>query len=229
MFNITALEPEFVLQVIDPFEPPNAVLDRVDEIWAAEKLKRGDQLTNGRVYSFSDTRAGSLLIQPAEYRYVLARRRAPDLVNEGLRIRPLAVTGILLCADGLVLGRRSDQVASDAGLWEPAPAGGLSRPDAVGQILDELREELGLEPSQVVLNEACGLVEDVESGVIDIVFRLQTPATTRDVINAYQALATNEYAELAIVPQSDIVGFLEANHDRLLPVLRPMLGLVGLL
>ena len=229
MFNIYPLAPDYTLQVCASFETHPAVSARVDEIWAEEQKKTGNRLTNGTIYSLFDHCAAHLRIQPAEYRHVLARRRAPELADAGLGIRPLAVTGILLCADGLVLGRRSNQVASDTGLWEPAPAGGLSRPDAVAQLLEELREEVGLEPSQVILRDACGLVEDVESGVIDIVFRLDSTASAREVRGTHAARATNEYAELAIVPRSEIAGFLEINEARLLPALRPMLGLVGLL
>jgi hypothetical protein len=229
MFNIYPLAPDYTLQVCASFEPPPAVRTRVDEIWAEEKKKRGNRLTNGTVYSLFDHRAACLRIQPAEYRHVLARRRAPELADAGLGIRPLAVTGVLVCADGLVLGRRSNHVCSDTGLWESAPAGGLSRPDAVGQLLEELREEVGLEPSQVILHDACGLVEDVGSGVIDIVFRLDSSASAGEVRDTHAARATNEYAELAIIPQSEIAGFLKTNEARLLPALRPILGLVGLL
>ena len=229
MFSVSPLGPKFALRIIEPFQPPKAAEPRVNEIWAAEKLKRGDRLTNGLIYSLSDSRASELVIQPAEYRYVLARRRSPDLVDAGLNIRPLAVTGILLCVDGLVLGRRSAQVASDGGLWEPAPAGGLSRPDPVGQVLDELREELGLEPSQVAHSEVCGLVEDLPSGVVDIVLRLQTSIGAKEVLNAYEALAIKEYSELAIVPPPDVGVFLKRNEEHLLPALRPMLKLAGLL
>ena len=218
-----------VVQVGDPFSPPDAVKARVDAIWADEKRRRGDRLTNGRIHSLLGVRGESLLIQPAEYRYALARRRAPELRAAGLTIRPLGVTGVLLCADGLVLGRRGDRVASDAGLWELAPAGGLSDPDPPGQIFEELSEELGLEPHRISHHHACGLVEDTGSGVVDIVFRLHTAAAAGGIRAAHAARATDEYAELAIVPLPDIGGFLEKNRGRLLPALLPMLGLAGLL
>lgn len=223
------LAADFTLQVCAPFEPPEVIKGRIDAIWADERRKRGDRLCNGPIYSLVEHRADRLLIQPAEYRHAVARRCAPELAVAGLAIRSLAVTGLLLCADGLVLGRRGAGVAADAGLWEPAPAGGLSRPDPVGQILEELHEELGLEPARIVRHDACGLVEDTESGVIDIVFRLQTTATAEEIRGAHAAHATDEYAALVILPSSALAGFLQANHDHLLPALRPMLCLAEVL
>jgi 8-oxo-dGTP pyrophosphatase MutT (NUDIX family) len=227
--NVFPLLARYELKIGAPWEPPDAIKARVSDIWAEEKKRRGDQLTNGRIYCLAEHRVDFLLIRPSEYRYVLARRRAPDLIKDGLSIRPLAVTGILLCTDGLVFGRRGDKVAADAGLWEPAPAGGLSRPDPRAQVLEELEEELGLGQSRIVLCEACGLVEDAPSGVFDVIFRLHTEATAQDVQAGYKTLGSNEYAELAIIRSEDVPAFLRAHHDRLIPALAPMLRLARIL
>ena len=226
--NVLALDPGFEIRVVDAFATPQGIAARVDEIWAWEKQERGAQLTNGRAYSLCGHAPDCLTLQPIEYRHVLARRRAPDLARAGLAIRPVGVTGVLSCADGLVLGRRGDPVASDAGLWEAAPAGGLDHPDPTAQILGELREELGLDASRVPPPVACGMVEDVASGVIDIVLRLHPDASADDILAIHKALGTDEYSGLAIVKREDVAAFLEAERDHLLPALRPMLRLVGL-
>ncbi|MBL6945318.1 MAG: NUDIX hydrolase [Rhodospirillales bacterium] len=225
--NVFAVDSDFEIRIVDPFATPKGIAARVDEIWAGEKQRHGDGLTNGPVYSLYHYRPDCLTLQPAEYRHVLARRHAPELAEAGLAIRPIGVTGVLSCADGVVLGRRGARVASDAGLWEPAPAGCLDRADPVAQVLEELHEELGLDTSRVASPEVCGLVEDVGSGVVDIVFRLRSAATEHDIRAAHEALATDEYAELAIIKPDDLAAFLEAERARLLPALRPMLGLAG--
>ena len=225
MIALHPLNETFSVEFGEPFAEPAESAARIAAIWNVEKDRRGDRLSNGRVYSLLDLRPDRLLIQPAEYRHVLARRRVPEL---GLTIRPLAVTGLLLCADGLVLGRRGQGVTSDAGLWEPAPAGGLAQPDPVAQVLEEMREEVGLDPARIERVHACGLAEDTESGVVDILFRLHTLATEAEVRAAHTARATDEYAELAIVPPEKIGEFLQENRNRLLPALRPMLTLAGL-
>ncbi|CAA7614708.1 NUDIX hydrolase [Magnetospirillum sp. LM-5] len=222
------LNPGFRLEVGPAWSSPPALAERIAAIWQAEKTKRGDRLTNGPVYGLESAGLDVLRIQRSDYRHVLARRLAPDLVGDGLTFRPLGVTGLLLCADGLVLGQRGIDVATDPGLWEAAPAGGLAQPDPRRQVLDELHEELGIGPADITAVEACGLVEDLPSGVLDIVFRLHTPLSGAAVRAAYGALATDEYARVAIVAAAALADFLKQNRQTLLPALVPMLKLAGL-
>ena len=226
--NTYTLSNDYTIDFGLPWAPPIFMMSRVDEIWTSEKKRRGNQLTNGKIYLLTGFSPDSLSICPSEYRFVLARRRDPELEKHGLNIRPLAVTGILLCADGLVLGRRGSSVADDVGLWEPAPAGGLSQDDPKAQVLEELEEELGIAATTIVSAEACGLIEDVESGVFDIIFRLRTIATEQDIRAAYAEKGSDEYVELAIVKPSDVSKFLGDHGERLLPALQPMLRVVGL-
>jgi hypothetical protein len=229
MSTILPLYNNFTSQLSDPFIPPETIITQINKIWDEEKSRRGDRLTNGQVYSLLEYQPDCLVIQPAEYRHVLARQRAPELVDLGLVIRPIAVTGVLICSDGLVLGRRGGQVTSEINMWEPAPAGGLNRPDPEACILEELREELGMESTSTTTPEVCGLVEDQSSSTVDIVFRLQSHMTSEEILTTYRTLGTNEYSELAFVPLTEVVSFLDTNHDHLLHALRPMLKLVGLL
>lgn len=222
------LASDYKLDLGAPWEIPPSIVPRVEKIWELERERRDTDLTNGQIYTLAEFRPDYLLIHPSEYRYVLARRRAPNLKNEGLSVQPLAVTGILLCADGLVLGRRGSVVTDDAGLWEPAPAGGLSKPDPTVQILEELEEELGISKSEVESVEACGLVEDIESSVFDIVFRLNTTLTGQEVKAVHACRGSDEYADLAIVETSEVSAFLHTHSRDLLPALRTMLRLAAI-
>lgn len=204
-------------------------MSRVQEIWNAEAQKRGRELCNGRIYCLHEYRDNCLSIASSEYRFLLAQRFEPSLRKIGLNIRPLAVTGVLICADGVVLGRRGPTVTDYAGFWEPAPAGGLSKPDPKQQILEELEEEIGITKSRVVSARACGLVEDVELGVFDIVFRLETNASKIEIENAYDASNNCEYDELAIVELSEMDDFLAARRQKLVPTLIPMLEITAVL
>jgi hypothetical protein len=226
---IHPLDPGFRLEVGLPWQSPAALAPRIAAIWRAEKEKHGDRLTNGLVYGLESVGADVLRIQQSDYCHVLARRLAPDLVAAGLTFRPLGVTGLLLCADGLVLGQRGLHVATDSGLWEAAPAGGLAKPDPRGQVLEELHEELGVAAADITSADACGLVEDLPSGVLDIVFRLRTPLTGAAVQAAYRSLATDEYAQVTIIDLAALPAFLDRNRQNLLPALVPMLRLAGLL
>lgn len=223
------LSPDFRIEVGPPRNLTAHLVSSVDEIWAAEKKERGDHLTDGVIFELAEFDPDRLLIMPSQYRFVLARRRKPELETHGVAIRPLAVTGILTCADGVVLGRRGPRVASDAGLWEPAVAGGMSQENPISQVFEELEEELGLSAADIVSHNVCGLVEDVASGVFDIVFRLQTALSGKEIRTAFTLRGSDEYDDLAIVELPLLSAFIEDNKDDLIPALRPMLQLAGLL
>lgn len=224
-----SLAPDVRLKIGDPYQPPADLLGVIDAIWHQEKERRGDALTNGRLYCLDHLATDHVLIRPAEYRYLLARRRAPELVAAGLNLRTLAVTGIVLCRDGVVLGQRGHTVAVDAGLWEPAPAGGLAQPDPVRQLLEEAEEELGLSPDHFDPPVLCGLVEDCPSGVIDFLFRLPTALSADEIKQQHAQCGSDEYQCLDIVPLDQLGQTLSRRDGQMLPVLRPMLQLAGVL
>lgn len=223
------LLPTFELRLTAPLKLTAELEWKVDEIWRSEVQKR-PHLTNGRIYSLQEYTPSLLVLQPIEYRHALALRRTPILREEGLGIRPLAVTGVLKCPDGVVLGRRSGSVAADNGMWEAAPSGGLGQSDPVAQVLEELREEIGLE-SQHTQGPVvpCGLVEDCESHAVDIVFLLRTALGSAEIERLHKELGSDEYAALAIIPPENLPAFLAAQGDAVLPALPAMLRLARVL
>ena len=113
-------------------------------------------LFNGRVFS-ADTIAPDLMTgHLTEFRRIVAQMERPALFD-ALGVRPLAVCGVLRCADGMVFGRRHAGAIYQADMWQLPPAGSVDA-HAVGadgavalgrQLLSELREELGLWPDDV--------------------------------------------------------------------------------
>jgi hypothetical protein len=212
----------------EPYSPDNETAALVESIWQNELRLRGGRLTDGRIFSVLSFTSDRITISETSYRYVIARRRAPELVAAGLATRPLAITGIIQSPDGVIVGRRGSLVADDEGLWEPIPAGGLSQADPVRQLFDELSEEVGLKQTDITGVEACGLVEDSYSGTFDIVYRMNTPLRGDQIQNRFFALPNREHSELAIVPKRDIGLFLNENKNELLPALKSMLRLAGI-
>jgi hypothetical protein len=228
MHRVYKLDPAFRLNILPAAPaPPAAIEARIEEIWAEEKRRRGASLYDGRAYSLAERTQTLLSLRETDYRHLLAQRRDPELYA-ALGLRPVGVTGILICREGVVLGLRADHVAADAGLWEPAPAGGLDRPDPAAQLMEELAEELGVAPARVKPPLVRGLIEDTESHVLDILYRIETDMAEDELRAAQRAAGSDEYAELAVVAPSDLLGFLAARKDRLLPALRAMLRLGGL-
>ena len=90
----------------------------------------------------------------SEFRRSLAQIIRPELYDR-LRVRSLAVNGVISCAHGVLIGRRSSHAVYQAGQWQLPPAGSVDQSaenadgniDFGGQLLQELREEFGCRPS----------------------------------------------------------------------------------
>src|ERR1700736_3072236 len=99
----------------------------VEELWQAA-CQRGaaggaGRLFNGRVFS-ADTITPHLVTgHLTEFRRIVAQMERPGLLSLG--VRPLAVCGVLRCADGVVVGRRHQAAIYQAGMWQLPPAGSV--------------------------------------------------------------------------------------------------------
>jgi hypothetical protein len=213
-----------------PVITPDA-LARVEEIWQAEKALRGDALFNGRLFSIDRSSPEQITGWLAEYSWFLAQRRDPNLYPL-LKVRPLGVTGMLCCADGIIFGRRGGHVEMDAGLWELVPSGGVdgSTVDSNDQIdlgahlLIEMTEETGI-PAAAVLAPplAFAMIEDQSRCVTDVGLVLQTDLSAHQVNELFAALTNREYIALEVVPASRISRFLDSRGGTLAEVSRALL------
>src|SRR6185295_13703559 len=122
----------------------------VETLWQAERQRR--DVFNGRILSAVEITPNRLLGRVVEYRRFVAQQANPALFDV-LRVRPVGVSGVLHCADGLVFGRRAAGLTQGAGLWELVPSGSLDVPpgarqgaqiDYRAQILAELSQEIGI-------------------------------------------------------------------------------------
>ena len=216
MLNVHLLqsEPKVTLGAAAPTIGPD-IEARVDEIWQREKELRSHELYNGRLFSIDHCDARTIVGWISEYRYFLAQRREPSL-HAALKIKPLAVTGILSCPDGILFGRRSVRSEMDAGCWELAPSGSVD--DAAvgpaGQVsleqclLIELEEETGIGASELsVHSRAVALVEDPQSHVTDVGIMLATASSAAQIQRRFAALENREYSELEIVAPAELRAF----------------------
>ncbi|WP_051537357.1 NUDIX hydrolase [Asaia prunellae] len=125
-----------------------AVEQGIEAVWQ-QTLQKHPRLYNGRVFCLSELRESSLSGFWCEYRWVLAQMRSPELATR-LNLRSLAVTALLICPEGIVLGRRHPDSLYLPGFWQGVPAGsvesrlGNEGVDLKTQLLTELEEEIGL-------------------------------------------------------------------------------------
>ena len=206
---------------------PADVAAIVSEIWDHERRRRPG-LFNGRVFCADAIAHDEIVGHWTEYRRVLAQLRRPALFD-ALRIRSLAVTGLIDCADGLVLGRRHRDAVYFPGCWQAAPAGSVEARSGDGvdlaeQLLAELREELGMTPSDIVSMRPVSAIGHADSRIVDIGFLLETPLAFSEIERLHAAGGNAEYDALRAIPAAALPEFLATADPTLMPSARLMLG-----
>ena len=218
---------------------PRALDQEVERLWQAACERAATdgagRLFNGRVFSVDRFAADLITGHLTEFRRIIAQMKQPILFAE-LGVRPLAVCGVLRCADGVVIGRRHRGAVYQAGMWQLAPAGSVDAGavDADGaidlrrQLLSELREEVGLSADTVEAPQLLCIVEHPGSHVSDFGLGLVTKLSAEAVLAAYQAGANNEYEQIRVIAEAEVAAFLEEIGEALVPPAREFLVRAGL-
>jgi 8-oxo-dGTP pyrophosphatase MutT (NUDIX family) len=209
---------------------PPALERAVALLWQTARA-RNAALFNGRVFS-ADTVAPHLLTgHMAEFRRMLAQIARPDL-GAALQLRPVAVVGVLLCPDGVVIGQRDSAAVYQPGFWQTPPAGsvdaGALRPDGTldpqRQLLAELQEELGVPASAVENLAPICMVEHPGSRVLDIVYRIALSWSAGAVLEAHRRHGNGEYARLDVLEHRTLSAAAAALGTQLTPPARLFLS-----
>jgi hypothetical protein len=229
------------VRVTRPIPALDAALDAtVEVLWrsACARVAAGGAgaLFNGLVFS-ADAIAPELITgHLTEFRRIVAQMEQPALF-EALGVRPLAVCGVLRCADGVVFGRRHGGAIYQAGMWQLPPAGSVDAHavDTDGevalarQLLAELREELGLLAAEVDAPLPLCAVEHPDSHVCDLGMALHTALDGAAVRAAHAERGNGEYPTLRIVPLAELPGFIRQAGAAMVPPAPVFLARAGLL
>ncbi|HET6239519.1 MAG TPA: hypothetical protein VFE41_31880 [Acetobacteraceae bacterium] len=240
-FAVHELNPSVRVRVVRPMPELDASLDAaVEELWcaAARRVAEGGAgtLFNGQVFSADRITPTEITGHVTEFRRIVAQMEQPALFG-ALGLRPLAVCGVLRCADGVPFGRRHPAAIYQPGMWQLPPAGSVDaksvRPDGtvdlIVQVLAELVEELGIQPDQVEPPRPLCLVEHPGSHVSDVGIALATALTAAQVLHAHRTHANAEYNPLIVVPFAELADFVDRAGDLLVPpahefLARPPMG-----
>ncbi len=132
----------------------------------------------------------------------------------GSACRPLALCAAVFTATGsLIVQRRSDRVAEGAGMLH-VPGGHLDPdrhrlnglPDPQLAMLCELNEELGLEGDELLDGRLLGLIENLENGKPELLYRWRTELEEGEIqIRAAAALDRFEAVELLFLTADEII------------------------
>lgn len=239
-FVVHALRPDVRVAVTRAMPALVPALDaRVEALWqaAAARVAAGGagRLFNGRVFSADRIGTEEITGHVTEFRRIVAQMEDPALFS-ALGLRPLAVCGVLCCADGVPVGRRHPAAIYQPGMWQLPPAGSVDptamdadgRVDLRKQVLAELREEVGVEVAQVGAVRPLCAVEHPGSHVTDVGIVIMTALTGAEVLALHQGRGNREYERLRFLTFAEIPAFLVEAGDALVPPAREFLRRAGL-
>lgn len=210
MLTVQTIHPQsgfFIKTIPSTLKLSAELANEIDSLWLTFQKRQGKELFNGRILSAATITNEKIEASITEYRYLIAQQARPELFN-ALQLRAIGVSGLLLCADGLVFGRRADKVTQGAGLWELVPSGSIDASkivdpenvDFLSQILTELQEETGIKAEKITQMRPFCVVEDSNSHVLDIGIVIKCPLLFDEIVAIHQNNATNEYDELRLIP-----------------------------
>lgn len=213
---------------------PAEVGSLANTIWQEETQRPGAHLFDGEIVSVASVQGNRIIGRRAEYRWLLAQSRDASIFKWS-QVRPLAVTGLLFCQGGIVIGRRSKSVYQFPGLGELAPSGSVDLStlndnndiSLERQLMQELREEIGIDSDTVTELKPLAIVSDIESQVFDICFRLHTSLSWPQIQEAFARNASDEYESIEILPLNAIGAFLAANQQTMTPLTLAILQMIA--
>ena len=188
------------------------IISEVENIWIKEQSTGKKTLFNGQILSVVNISESDLIVSKTEYKYFVAQQVRPELY-EDLKIRPLAVSGLLACQEGVVIGRRAKSMMQDANLWELIPSGGVDPEKTdlktnvpyIGQTFLELQEEVGIGRERILEMKPFCLLEDTITHVIDIGIIIKTSLHGNEILDHHNRFGSNEYDKLKVVKWSELL------------------------
>ena len=227
MLAVTSISSDNFQIIIDTNAPTlsEELKDQIENIWMAQQNKKRRKLYNNYIISAVCVSKECIHCCLVEYKYFIAQHTQPNLYKF-LKVRPVAVSGLLICDDGVVFGRRNKSTTQDAGLLELVPSGGIEynqkqnsiNVDYINQILIELKEETGIERESIINMYPYCLIENELSHVIDIGIAIETNLDKKNINDLHKKKSTDEYDVLQIVSDSDLYKFIELNKNKLVNI-----------
>ena len=200
----------------DAFRPSQEIENAVNLIWENAIIKQDFHLTNSKVLRFIKKLNNNIIAQVCEYKYFYAQSKQPNLFAT-LNITILAVSGITICGNGIVVGKRSANSLQDAGYWELTPSGSIGAPDislklgtdyAKDQVIVELEEEIGILRREIGKISLIGYLRDTEAHVIDLLFLITTAISRKELYSRSLHTINDEYTEIHVIDLRLVAIFL---------------------
>jgi hypothetical protein len=202
----------------------------IERLWKAAQQDRAAPLINGRIFSATSVSPERILGRISEYRHYIAQRARPELFNV-LKLRPVAVSGLLQCPEGLVFGRRAFDVTQYKGWWELVPSGGIDAAalpaegncDYIAEILKELHEEIGVDPDLLSTVTPFCLIDDLDTHVLDIGIAMSSSKPFAELLGMHRDAGSKEYNDLCCTPIAKLNDFINNPALQLVPASKALI------
>lgn len=177
MVSVNPLPENFSLRVV-PHQPEysSGLVGQIDEFWEG---RRSRQNFDAPVLCVKGFESEVLEVFPIPYRFLFAQIKEPAF-SPLLRLNVLAVTGLLEKNGHYLVGLRAPWVTQFPEHWELAPSGGVGQDffsndhvDLEGQLVQEFKEELSLDPSWIEGIEPRFLLSNPRHYTLDILFHIK--------------------------------------------------------
>lgn len=196
----------------------------VNKLWSRSINNSSKNLFDGPIYSVRAITPHKLHVEKTSYKFFYAQ--LCGISSNFDRIRPLAVTGVFTIDDGYLLGlRNSSKTTQSGGKWELVPSGSvehtvsaeISFDEVFRQINIEAQEELGISESDIHVEFANFALDNEDTGVIDLVFFLNTDKSMEWISKKFSSSRNSEYTELKWIPKSyvHLIPWLKENASSL--------------
>lgn len=215
-------------------EIPTHIDELANDIWREEVERQGSHLFDGEIVSVVSIDGNRIVGRRADCRWLLAQSKNNSIFKWS-QVRPLAVTGMLFCQEGVIIGHRSKSVYQFPGMGELAPSGSVdlstlssdSQISLKQQLMQELREEIGIDIDSVIEVKPLAVVSDTASQVFDVCFTVRTSLSWSDIQNIFQQSGSAEYDRLELLPIIDIPRFLQISQSNITPLTLALLQMVA--
>ncbi len=215
---------------ISSIKPINKDIDKkVNDIWVS-KRKYNKYLYDSEIISVLEINNYKIQGFKSSYKNFVAQQNN-CIVHKSIKIRPLAISGILLCEEGVVFGRRSNESFQGAGQIELCPSGAVDVDvvctkfgvDVLRQLYSELSEELGIDGNFISKILPLGVIEDLSSGVIDLCAIIFLDISFDELTVKYKINQNFEYSEIFLVKKFEFEKFIINNKNNLVNVSKEIL------
>ncbi|QNT78681.1 NUDIX hydrolase [Entomobacter blattae] len=207
-WKTTTLDKNLVIECLPPpSPPPPAILMEIETLWEKGK-KNLPTLYNGYIFCVDHLSAHHITGHWDQFSHLYAQMKNPKL-QKGLHLQSLAVIGLILTPEGIVLAKRSQHAFYKPNSWQSPPAGSvecressppLTRSISLSEnLLAEAEEELGLPQDTLVVGPALVAVTHPNASVIDIGIILTTSLSFSQIFHCWKKCQNTEYSELALV------------------------------